>query len=61
MTLVAVLPLAPGSQYSTFSTTWFGGVTLIGWLLYSTMLQTMPSLRYFQVSSTCSAVNSYCS
>src|SRR5208283_3137455 len=60
-TFVAVLPRAPGSQYSIFRITWFGGVTLIGLPLYSTMLQTIDSLRNFHVSPTWSAVNSCCS
>ena len=30
VTLVAVLPFMPGSQYSTRNTTWLGGVMLIG-------------------------------
>src|SRR3569623_294194 len=59
--LVAVLPRTAGSQYSIFKITWFGGVTEIGLLLNSTMLQMVPSLMYFQASSTWAAVNSYCS
>src|SRR5438105_3778633 len=58
---VAVLPRTAGSQYSTLSTMWFGGSTLIGLLLNSIILQTVPSLIHFQVSSTCGLVNSYCS
>ena len=42
--LVAVLPRTAGSQYSIFNTMWFGGVTEIGLLLNSTMLQMVPSL-----------------
>ena len=53
--------LPRSNEYSTFNTTWLGGVKLIGWPLCKTMLHTMLSLRYFQASSTCSAVNSYCS
>jgi len=37
VTLVAVFPLAPGSQYSTFNSTWFGGVMVIGLLLNRTI------------------------
>ena len=58
---MAVFPLAAGSEYSTLSTTWFGGVTAIGLLLNTISVQSMPSLRYFQASPTCSAVSSYCS
>ncbi len=60
-TPVDVLPRADDSQYSTLSWTWLGGVSVMGFSLNSTMEQTIPSVRYFQASSTCSLLSSYCS
>ena len=60
VTFVAVLP-RPGLAVFDLQHHVVGRRDQIGRPLNSTMLQIMPSLRYFQASSTCSAVNSYCS
>ena len=60
-TLVAVLPLTAGSQYSTCRTTWLGNVTPIGLLLNAINWQSIPSLTNPAPSPTCAAVSSYCS